>query len=113
MSEIRTKLRDWAVWQGRAGCYSQAALSSKDSKTLYCHSYATYIAILGSFCAHCAGRSGCDQGNAKTVVQGPAKERELTLEREVLSGPCIGCLKIVGRKKAANSNRGLFFCTSL
>ena len=34
-SEIRTKLRDWAVWQARAGCYSQAALSSNDSKTLY------------------------------------------------------------------------------
>ena len=35
-SEIRTKLRDWAVWQARAGCYSQSALSSNDSKTLYC-----------------------------------------------------------------------------
>ena len=34
-SEIMTKLRDWAVWQARAGCYSQAALSSNDSKTLY------------------------------------------------------------------------------
>ena len=34
-SEIRTKLRDWAIWQARAGCYSQAALSSNDSKTLY------------------------------------------------------------------------------
>ena len=34
-SQIRTKLRDWAVWQARAGCYSQAALSSNDSKTLY------------------------------------------------------------------------------
>ena len=34
-SEIRTKLRDRAVWQARAGCYSQAALSSNDSKTLY------------------------------------------------------------------------------
>ena len=33
-SEMRTKLRDWAVWQARAGCYSQAALSSNDSKTL-------------------------------------------------------------------------------
>ena len=36
-SEIRTKLRDWAIWQARAGCYSQAALSSNDSKTLYMH----------------------------------------------------------------------------
>ena len=34
-SQIRTNLRDWAVWQARAGCYSQAALSSNDSKTLY------------------------------------------------------------------------------
>ena len=34
LSQIRTKLRDWAVWQARAGCYSQAALSSNDSKTL-------------------------------------------------------------------------------
>ena len=34
-SQIRTKLRDWAVWQARAGCSSQAALSSNDSKTLY------------------------------------------------------------------------------
>ena len=34
-SQIRTKLRDWAVWQARAGCYSSAALSLNDSKTLY------------------------------------------------------------------------------
>ena len=34
-SEIRTKFRDWAVWRARAGCYSQAALSSNDSKTQY------------------------------------------------------------------------------
>ena len=33
-SEIRTKLRDRAVWQARAGCFSQAALSSNDSKML-------------------------------------------------------------------------------
>ena len=33
--QIMTKLRDWAIWQARAGCYSQAALSSNDSKTLY------------------------------------------------------------------------------
>ena len=24
-NEIRTKLRDWAVWQARSSCYSQAA----------------------------------------------------------------------------------------
>ena len=38
-SEIRTKLRDSAIWQARAGCYSQAALSSNDSDELrgmYC-----------------------------------------------------------------------------
>ena len=34
LSEIRTKLRDWAIWQARASCYFQAALSSNDSKTL-------------------------------------------------------------------------------
>ena len=33
-SQIRIKLRDWAIWQARAGCYSKAALSSTDSKTL-------------------------------------------------------------------------------
>ena len=34
-SQIGTKLRDWAVWQARASCYSQAALFSNDSKTRY------------------------------------------------------------------------------
>ena len=34
-SEIGTKLRDWALGQAGAGCYSQAALSSNDSKTRY------------------------------------------------------------------------------
>ena len=34
-SEIRTKLRDWVVWQARAGCYSQATSFSSDPKTLY------------------------------------------------------------------------------
>ena len=33
-NQIRTKFRDWAIWQARAGCYSQAALSSNDLKTL-------------------------------------------------------------------------------
>ena len=32
-SQIGTKLRDWAVGQAEAGCYSWAALSSNDSKT--------------------------------------------------------------------------------
>ena len=34
-SQIGTKLRDWAVGQAGAGCYSRAALSSNDSKTRY------------------------------------------------------------------------------
>ena len=33
-SKIGTKLRDWAVGQAGGKCYSQAALSSNDSKTL-------------------------------------------------------------------------------
>ena len=33
-SQIRTKLRDWAVWPVRAGCHFWAAMSSNDSKTL-------------------------------------------------------------------------------
>ena len=32
-SEIGTKLRDWAVGKAGGSCYSQAALSSNDSKT--------------------------------------------------------------------------------
>ena len=34
-SEIGTKLRDWAVGQAGAGCYSWAAVSSNDSNTRY------------------------------------------------------------------------------
>ena len=34
-SEIGTKLRESAVGQAGGSCYSQAALSSNDSKTLY------------------------------------------------------------------------------
>ena len=34
-SEIGTKLRDLAVGQAGGSCYSRAALSSNDSKTLY------------------------------------------------------------------------------
>ena len=36
LSEIGTKLRDWAVGQAWGSCYSWAAVSSNDSKTLYC-----------------------------------------------------------------------------
>ena len=32
LSQIRAKLRDWAVWLAQAGCYSQVALSSNDSR---------------------------------------------------------------------------------
>ena len=35
LSQIGTKLRDWAVLQAGAGCYSEAAMSSNDSKTRY------------------------------------------------------------------------------
>ena len=35
LSQIGTKLRDWAVGQAGGSCYSSAALSSNDSKTLY------------------------------------------------------------------------------
>ena len=34
-SQIEAMLRDWAVGQAGAGCYSRAALSSNDSKTRY------------------------------------------------------------------------------
>ena len=34
LSEIGTKLRDWAVGQAGGSCYSRAALLSHDSKTL-------------------------------------------------------------------------------
>ena len=34
-SHLGAKLRDWAVRQAGAGCYSLAALSSNDSKTRY------------------------------------------------------------------------------
>ena len=34
-SHSRAKFRDWADRQTGAGCYSQAALSSNDSKTRY------------------------------------------------------------------------------
>ena len=35
LSQLRAKLRDWAVRPVRAGCYSWAALYLIDSKTLY------------------------------------------------------------------------------
>ena len=39
-------MRDLAVWQARAGCYSRAALSSNDSKKLYkllCNKRTSYV----------------------------------------------------------------------
>ena len=47
-SEIRTKLPDWVIWQARAGCYSQAALSSNDSKTLYTLIMDLFFMVWGS-----------------------------------------------------------------
>ena len=35
LSQIGTKLRDWAIGQAGDSFYSRAALSSNDSKTLY------------------------------------------------------------------------------
>ena len=35
LSQIGTKLRDWAIGQAWGSCFSWAALSSNDSKTLY------------------------------------------------------------------------------
>ena len=40
-SEIGTKLHDWAVGQAGGSCYSQASLSSNDSKTRYSSMLAT------------------------------------------------------------------------
>ena len=50
LSQIGTKLRDWAVWQTRAGCYSQAVLSSNDSKTLY-----SFAKVLSDYVEEIAG----------------------------------------------------------
>ena len=44
-SQIRTKLRDWAIWPALAGCHSWAALSSNDSKTLYLGGSWTWDAV--------------------------------------------------------------------
>ena len=48
-SEIRTKLRDWAVGQAGGSCYSRAALSSNDSKTLYI-TQLSFCRALGTVC---------------------------------------------------------------
>ena len=48
-SEIGTKLRDLAVGQAEGSCYSWAALSSNDSKTLYCGLGCSAI-LLGQYC---------------------------------------------------------------
>ena len=49
-SEGRAKLRDWAVWPVQAGCYSRAAMSSNDFKTLY---YMALAHVMSSEGAHC------------------------------------------------------------
>ena len=46
LSEIGTKLRDWAVGQAGGSCYSWAALSSNDSKTLYSVSNFVFLWLL-------------------------------------------------------------------
>ena len=48
-SEIRTKLREWAVGQAGGSCYSRAALSSNDSKTLYICLWAPTSPVLTLF----------------------------------------------------------------
>ena len=58
---MRTKLRDWAVWQSRAGCYSRAALSSNDSKTLY-----RVFPGQGEAIAFANSENGRDANNATT-----------------------------------------------
>ena len=35
-SQIRTELRDWGVWQARAGCYSQAACPQMTQRRSTC-----------------------------------------------------------------------------
>ena len=37
LSQIRTALRNLAFWQARASCFSRAALSFPDWKTVYSH----------------------------------------------------------------------------
>ena len=44
-SEIGTKLRKWAVGQAEGSCYSRAALSSNDSKTLIFVSFPSLLAV--------------------------------------------------------------------
>ena len=43
LSQRGTKLRDWAVGQAGGSCYSRAALSSNDSKTLHMERLADLI----------------------------------------------------------------------
>ena len=49
-SEIGTKLRDWAVGQAGGSCYSWAALSSNDSKTLYTELRPVGLEVVWHFC---------------------------------------------------------------
>ena len=53
LSEIGTKLRDWAVGQAGGSCYSRAALSSNDSKTRYSTEksvFNTYYSVVKLLC---------------------------------------------------------------
>ena len=54
-SEIGTKLCDWAVGQAGGSCYSKAALSSNDSKTLYMTRKPPFSGALNIPILHCMG----------------------------------------------------------
>ena len=54
-------MRDWAVWQAGASCYSQVALSSNDSKTLYSiEFYPNQVSV------HCTPHN-CSIGSAEVL----------------------------------------------
>ena len=90
----RTKLRDWAVREARAGYYSQAALSSNDSKTrcprcmkhfIPCHLLLIPLQLQGdgSRVHEAPGSHGTDYWRrGKKELQGPAEMflRKLVVE---------------------------------
>ena len=75
-SEIGTKLRDWAIGQARAGCYSQAALSSNDSKTRYKLESGFWDLLLLSLGPHLGRRSRKEKGNIFVSVCDLSKKGE-------------------------------------
>ena len=100
----RTKLRDWAVREARAGYYSQAALSSNDSKTrclrcmkpfIPCHLLLIPLQLQGdgSRVHEAPGSHGTDYWRrGKKELQGPAEMFLISLIRKVPYGLRIGCL---------------------